>query len=199
MRQERRVEYQVIEILEAAGASEYLSQFARHRISIETLVQMTDEDLARVRFYPCIDRKFKFVNNFIKMGMQNSLWTELIGVGCRASSAKPLHRQDFLLEIVWLLEKYIVSITLFGWNYILDIFVPQIGIHELGLRRAILKEVENFLETKKLNKQEVTKSREFKGCWANFRKTSGRHFHRCTYLFSVLPIRLNVIKATIRT
>ena len=42
------MELRVVEILEVAGANEYLPQFALNRISIETLMQMTDDDLARV-------------------------------------------------------------------------------------------------------------------------------------------------------
>lgn len=42
------MEILVIRILEEAGATEYLPQFARHRITIETLLQMDDNDLKRV-------------------------------------------------------------------------------------------------------------------------------------------------------
>lgn len=46
--QERQLEIEVIKILECAGASDYLVHFARNRISIETLVQMTDADLEKI-------------------------------------------------------------------------------------------------------------------------------------------------------
>ena len=45
VKQERQLEYAVIEILEAAGGFDYIASFARHRITIETLCQMTEEDL----------------------------------------------------------------------------------------------------------------------------------------------------------
>lgn len=46
--QEHHVEFQVIRILESAGAIEYLPQFALHRITIETLLQMNHDGLKRV-------------------------------------------------------------------------------------------------------------------------------------------------------
>ena len=39
----------MVSILERAGAGDYLPVFARHRISIETMTQLTDADLAQVR------------------------------------------------------------------------------------------------------------------------------------------------------
>jgi len=42
------MEYDIVTILNNAGAADYMPNFARHRVSIETLLQMTDEDLARV-------------------------------------------------------------------------------------------------------------------------------------------------------
>jgi SAM domain (Sterile alpha motif) len=47
--QETQLEYDVIAILERADATVYLPQFARHRISIETLQQMSHDDLSKVR------------------------------------------------------------------------------------------------------------------------------------------------------
>ena len=38
-----------MKILEQSDARDYMPVFARHRISIETLLQMTDEDLKQVR------------------------------------------------------------------------------------------------------------------------------------------------------
>jgi len=46
--QESNMEYDIVTILTNAGASDYIPNFARHRVSIETLIQMSDEDLARV-------------------------------------------------------------------------------------------------------------------------------------------------------
>jgi len=42
------MEYDIIMILNNAGASDYIPNFARHHISIETLIQMSDDDLTRV-------------------------------------------------------------------------------------------------------------------------------------------------------
>lgn len=42
------MEFQVVQILEEAGANEYLTQFALHRITVETLLQMNDDALKRV-------------------------------------------------------------------------------------------------------------------------------------------------------
>ena len=38
----------MIEILERANASDYIPTFARHRITIETMCQMDEEDLKQV-------------------------------------------------------------------------------------------------------------------------------------------------------
>ena len=38
----------MIEILERADASDYVPTFARHRITIETMCQMDEEDLKQV-------------------------------------------------------------------------------------------------------------------------------------------------------
>ncbi|XP_072015688.1 E3 ubiquitin-protein ligase LRSAM1-like isoform X2 [Amphiura filiformis] len=43
--QENQLEFAVCDILTSAGAEDYIPKFARHRVSIETMVQMTDEDL----------------------------------------------------------------------------------------------------------------------------------------------------------
>jgi len=42
------MEYDIVTILNNAGASDYIPNFSRHRVSIETLIQMSDDDLARV-------------------------------------------------------------------------------------------------------------------------------------------------------
>jgi len=42
------MEYDIVTILTNAGTADYIPNFARHRISIETLIQMSDDDLARV-------------------------------------------------------------------------------------------------------------------------------------------------------
>ncbi len=47
--QEKQLEYAVIDILERANATDYMSTFARHRITIETLCQMSEEDFKQVR------------------------------------------------------------------------------------------------------------------------------------------------------
>ncbi len=47
--QEKQLEYAVVDILERASATDYMSTFARHRITIETLCQMSEEDLKQVR------------------------------------------------------------------------------------------------------------------------------------------------------
>ena len=46
--QESNMEYDIVTIINNAGASDYIPNFARHHISIETLIQMSDDDLARV-------------------------------------------------------------------------------------------------------------------------------------------------------
>jgi len=43
------MEYDTVTILTNAGAADYIPNFARHHISIETLIQMSDDDLTRVR------------------------------------------------------------------------------------------------------------------------------------------------------
>jgi len=45
---ERQLEYVVVEIVENAGAADYLPTFARHRISIETLCQMNEKDFEQM-------------------------------------------------------------------------------------------------------------------------------------------------------
>ena len=47
--QEKKLEIAVVEIIERSGAEDYLPTFARHRITIETLSQMTDQDFTQVR------------------------------------------------------------------------------------------------------------------------------------------------------
>jgi len=42
------MEYDIVTIINNAGAADYIPNFARHRVSIETLIQMSDDDLARV-------------------------------------------------------------------------------------------------------------------------------------------------------
>jgi len=42
------MEYDIVTILTNAGAADYIPNFARHHISIETLIQMSDDDLTRV-------------------------------------------------------------------------------------------------------------------------------------------------------
>ena len=49
--QEHRLEIAVVTVLKDSGAEDYLPLFARHRITIETLLQMTDADLKQVYFY----------------------------------------------------------------------------------------------------------------------------------------------------
>ena len=39
----------MIDILQTAGADSYIPKFARHRVSIETMLCMSDEDLKEVR------------------------------------------------------------------------------------------------------------------------------------------------------
>ena len=45
---ERNLEIAVVTVLEDSGAEDYIPVFARHRISIETLLQITDDDLKQV-------------------------------------------------------------------------------------------------------------------------------------------------------
>jgi len=45
------MEYDIVTILNNAGAADYIPNFARHHISIETLIQMSDDDLLRVRCF----------------------------------------------------------------------------------------------------------------------------------------------------
>jgi len=49
------MEYDIVTILNNAGAADYIPNFARHHISIETLIQMSDNDLVRVS---CFIRSF---------------------------------------------------------------------------------------------------------------------------------------------
>lgn len=46
--QERNLEIIIVDILERSDARDYMSLFARHRISIETLLQMTEDDLKQM-------------------------------------------------------------------------------------------------------------------------------------------------------
>lgn len=39
----------MVTVLDDSGAQDYLPVFARHRITIETLLQMTDDDLKQVQ------------------------------------------------------------------------------------------------------------------------------------------------------
>ncbi|XP_061189417.1 E3 ubiquitin-protein ligase LRSAM1-like [Saccostrea echinata] len=48
MDRERHLEIAVVTVLEDSGAEDYLPVFARHRITIETLLQMTDDDLKQM-------------------------------------------------------------------------------------------------------------------------------------------------------
>ena len=47
--QEHQLEYAVLNILQDVGADDYIPIFARHRITIESMVQLTDEELQHVR------------------------------------------------------------------------------------------------------------------------------------------------------
>ena len=47
--QEKGLEFAVVGILERASAGDYIGLMARNKISIETLVQLTDSDLEQVR------------------------------------------------------------------------------------------------------------------------------------------------------
>ena len=38
----------MVDILQTAGAEDFIPKFARHRVSIETMIQMTEEDLREV-------------------------------------------------------------------------------------------------------------------------------------------------------
>ena len=46
--QEKQLEFAVIEIIDTAGASEYIPTFARHRITIETFCILDEDDLRQV-------------------------------------------------------------------------------------------------------------------------------------------------------
>jgi E3 ubiquitin-protein ligase LRSAM1 len=46
--QEKNLEFSVVDILEKASASDYVPTFARHRITIETLLAMNEDDLKQV-------------------------------------------------------------------------------------------------------------------------------------------------------
>lgn len=48
--QQNKLEYAVIEILASAGASDYVPLFARHRITIETMCQLTEDDIKQVNY-----------------------------------------------------------------------------------------------------------------------------------------------------
>ncbi|XP_056011978.1 E3 ubiquitin-protein ligase LRSAM1-like [Ostrea edulis] len=66
MDQERRLEIAVVTVLEDSGADEYVPIFARHRITIETLLQLTDSDLKQMGVHELGIRKtvLKNVQNF---------------------------------------------------------------------------------------------------------------------------------------
>ena len=49
MLQEKQLEFSVVGILEEAQATDYTSLFARHRITIETLLQLSEDDIKQVR------------------------------------------------------------------------------------------------------------------------------------------------------
>ena len=46
--QEKQLEFSVLGILEEANATGYTSLFARHRITIETLLQLSEDDIKQV-------------------------------------------------------------------------------------------------------------------------------------------------------
>ena len=46
--QEKQLEFSVLGILEEANATDYTSLFARHRITIETLLQLSEDDIKQV-------------------------------------------------------------------------------------------------------------------------------------------------------
>ncbi|XP_064648999.1 E3 ubiquitin-protein ligase LRSAM1-like [Lineus longissimus] len=64
---ETNLEIEVVKILERSGAHDYLQNFARHRITIETLCQMTEEDLRHVGVQEVGTRKsiLRHVDEFI--------------------------------------------------------------------------------------------------------------------------------------
>lgn len=66
MDQEHRLEIAVVTVLDDSGAQDYLPVFARHRITIETLLQMTDDDLKQMGIHELGLRKsiLKNVKNF---------------------------------------------------------------------------------------------------------------------------------------
>lgn len=49
-KQEQNLEISVVKILNKAKAEDYIPRFARHRITIETLVQMSEDDLKQVMY-----------------------------------------------------------------------------------------------------------------------------------------------------
>nr|XP_022321142.1 E3 ubiquitin-protein ligase LRSAM1-like [Crassostrea virginica]XP_022321143.1 E3 ubiquitin-protein ligase LRSAM1-like [Crassostrea virginica]XP_022321144.1 E3 ubiquitin-protein ligase LRSAM1-like [Crassostrea virginica] len=57
MNQEHRLEIAVVTVLKDSGAEDYLPLFARHRITIETLLQMTDADLKQMGIHEVGIRK----------------------------------------------------------------------------------------------------------------------------------------------
>ena len=56
------MEYAVKDILSLSNADDYIPRFAQHKISIETMGKLTDEDLRRVGVVIT-----KFENPFIKL------------------------------------------------------------------------------------------------------------------------------------
>ncbi|XP_038045752.1 E3 ubiquitin-protein ligase LRSAM1-like [Patiria miniata] len=46
--QENNLEFSVLEILNRSGADDYIPMFARHRVTIETMLQLTDNDLKEI-------------------------------------------------------------------------------------------------------------------------------------------------------
>jgi len=83
--QENQMEYNIITILSNAGAADYIPNFARHHISIETLIQMSDDDLVRVSHY------IHFTKVIIELGLLIMPWVAFVQFG---DSARSLLRAD---------------------------------------------------------------------------------------------------------
>ncbi|XP_064616140.1 E3 ubiquitin-protein ligase LRSAM1-like isoform X3 [Liolophura sinensis] len=87
--QERLLEIAVIKILEKADASDYISLFSRHRITIETMLQLNEEDLKQMGVH--------------EMGLRKSILKQIEEyklLEVSASSKKETSRAPMALEHV---------------------------------------------------------------------------------------------------
>ena len=94
MFQENNMEVCVVKILNLAGAADYLPQFSRHRITIETLLQMSDDDLIRVSY------------------MTSDIWCLLYGVSYMMSVIWCLLYVSYIMMSVMWCQLYNICYTM---------------------------------------------------------------------------------------